>query len=498
VTVTQGGAPEVPTQDPDGVLAPWIDNSHVRRSACALWTMIYLGAMFLPVLYVMEILFEGAPIMGIAVIGIYYFYSFVVACRGCCLCCTTDGKTNNCCCCPRATYNQRFFLHTFIHLIMLSVLFGWTKKLRGYPGISFDPVYGSYSDEKWTDLDADGASICDLFEIPVIVFISAGWFCFGLQVLFIILTRLCWYKKSHTEVNTSIGQRSETWMSPFTTFPYIHYVAIVAWSFIVIGLFMCVGVTANAFLGIFGLCSFWARWDPTTAAIVQFILFIISITGAGIAGGRQLLNRILGEKGTVISCDPYDSFLFGPIEPVILCVIITIVHAVANSASLQPFLALPIETTYYYNYVDTSLFPPRLKYMTDIVGQSEQLRDASLAFLILSWIATAGLTVCNVLSYVLKPTDKAKDSPDPAPAEQTQEIPSNFGPPAAQECLQTGPQEGKVSSLQEGAPPSVVPVEVRDVSLSGGGQTRQSDNIAHLSGADLPLDSEEHQSGSDV
>jgi hypothetical protein len=132
--------------------------------------------------------------------------------------------------------------------------------------------------------------------------------------------------------------------------------------------------------------------------------------------------RGLGAK-TIYGCAPYSYFLLGFCQPLITVVILVICYVVSASAANNP-ANVPCWMSYYvYTYdglgaSDYAYFSALYATYCDLYGdlddkvglepsvaivktlsvQSYGLAQASLAFMIVSWIAVAGLIVVNILS----------------------------------------------------------------------------------------------------
>jgi hypothetical protein len=199
----------------------------------------------------------------------------------------------------------------------------------------------------------------------------------------------------------------------FTKFPLLHWIAVGVWSLGIIGfilglMFTIVLIRSVLFIAP-GHFSGDCTWNPLMPSMVSgyiggVLMLIFAAVGLGIFGS-QLLARAVGHKGTT-SCCSYNLFLFGPIQPVIMAAILTIIFAVGSATTVSPVHATTLGV--YAELAESSLqrcvsrqYPTpiatlRYTYAMDLWNDVKGLGAAVAAFMGLTWAGAAALTFFNV------------------------------------------------------------------------------------------------------
>jgi hypothetical protein len=125
---------------------------------------------------------------------------------------------------------------------------------------------------------------------------------------------------------------------------------------------------------------------PGLAVLILFLVLYI-------AGQKQLLYRILGEKGTTTMCDSYESFVFGPLEPLFICILLSGIYGMVNAPFFNFLLGCdPLG-------LDPS-FGVIAQWLSDISHGAHALRTTAIVFLVFAWVGVAVLSACNFAPLV--------------------------------------------------------------------------------------------------
>jgi hypothetical protein len=238
-----------------------------------------------------------------------------------------------------------------------------------------------------------------IFRVIVCLSLILNGILWVVQLILNLVSGFVWYKRDYPEnQQLSKGNREQTWMTRYTNHPKLHIVAIVVWTTIMISALLVFVIAMYGLLFPLLSLDFYPRsqlpgGDPILAIPAQaLILLVLIILIFGLSGSKQLLLRILGEKGFTLGCDPYDSFVFGPIEPLLLCVIVTVLCVLANLPDFNYFmidgLAEDIESN-PFNYPEwyRSMFQTMMN-----------LKAASTIFLIVPYVGVLVLSILNCKS----------------------------------------------------------------------------------------------------
>jgi hypothetical protein len=196
-----------------------------------------------------------------------------------------------------------------------------------------------------------------------------------------------------------MGERENTWMTKYTGFDHLHEISIGVWFVLIVTGFVIFIAAAQALFLLLVLLHYHVESylphgmnSVSGLLVLPAVAAVLGVIVIFIAGEKQLLFRILGEKGTTIGCDPYDSFVFGPIEPLILCVVITASYVIVSDPFCNRFMIEGIGSSIE---AGRKRFPD---WYVRMFNQAIVLKIASFVMIVISWVSVGSLSILNLKS----------------------------------------------------------------------------------------------------
>jgi hypothetical protein len=213
-------------------------------------------------------------------------------------------------------------------------------------------------------------------------------------------------------------------MHSFVQFSWLHWLAIGVWTVGSIGLMIAVGFCAWAMRSVLFLSPNHNYLSISGAYIAEGCMLICAAVALGIFA-TQLVRRTLGEK-TKIGCCPYESFLFGPIQPLVIALVLTLVYAVATNSRILLVCKLEREefadlATWYIDdlgrFIEYRTGDVRMESAQRMWDEVHRIGSTLLGFMIAAWVGAAAMTSVNIWSHFRGATEKEKVVGDAAPGD---------------------------------------------------------------------------------
>jgi hypothetical protein len=257
------------------------------------------------------------------------------------------------------------------------------------------------------------------------------WLLWGTMLGINLVTRFVWWPKEHPYGLRPL-QQNQTCVDHFVDWPFIHWIALATWGFVVLALlfgtaFAWVGMQAIAVVGIREESVVnLGGWLGTNVAVGVVLRVLFGYYE------NEWLSRLIGGKLDT-GCLAYKCFLYGPFLPVIGIVFVTIGYTRCASFIGNPAMGITREGFISSVQLASTYFntPDRDVISGEIWDQNQSIRKATLAFLILGWIGITVLGGINHLSFFgIRPRSGAarvdgQTEPEPA-ANQAQGGPPQY------------------------------------------------------------------------
>jgi hypothetical protein len=235
------------------------------------------------------------------------------------------------------------------------------------------------------------------FFTVTMVFIAVGWILWVILLILNLITRFMWWPAAHPDERPR--DEETTCIDDWVDWPFIHWIALVAWGLLSIASILCIAFSWVALRAIL-LTS--KAWSNLYAGIgIQVVMLILGIIVLRLTPGG-FIARLAGDKGPYAGCQ-YQCFLYAPPQVLIFIVLLTVCYVMSANSTYNPAM-LPTEQAFMIiafgvvsvlgEYEEGTI----LAVGQDLWNHNQSLSKASLAFVILSWIDVAVLLVVNTLS----------------------------------------------------------------------------------------------------